>query len=268
MFSQESRREERFTIDSIVLPFVGSREEDHVCFEYLPLDISHHGLKIAIPKWLVSRERMAKDSSVNMHVPFKLNDEVFSRGKIVWAQWDDAMQAQLCGIYMEKKTPAYYPIFISIATKEIAIDLQDFSSKEDLLIRVLKDSFLLKKGVLIYLKHLVSYFSRITKYPTKEYPQLKTFLFDDIMDRVKRNQGKLESLYERMTMDVRHQKNIAVHLDLEELRSFMESEIHVDLLKITFQTDKILPYLNAVKELEKKLYYNYNTIVMIYIRSL
>ena len=55
---------------------------------------------------------------------------------------------------------------------------------------------------------------------------------------------------------------------MEDLREIIESEIYIEIIKITFESDAALQYLLAIKELEKKLYYNYNTIVMIYIQSL
>lgn len=41
---KEDHKEQRFMVDSIILPFLGTRVEDHVCFQYLLVDISYHGI--------------------------------------------------------------------------------------------------------------------------------------------------------------------------------------------------------------------------------
>ncbi len=265
---EEQRRERRFEFDSVVLPFLGSREEDHLCFEYLPMDISAHGLRFAIPHWVVSRERLKQGDDVNFHVPFRLYDVNFSQGKVIWSKWDDELQSQVCGVRMERKSPLHCPLFISLDSREVGIDLQEFVSEEDLILKVLKDSILLKKGVLIYLNHLIPYFSRVTLYPAEEFPLLKEYLLDDVKNRITDNRKKLEALYERAELELRAGTEVPVFLDLEELRSMVESEIYLDLFKITFASEAILPFLAAIKELERKQYTNYNTMVMMYIKSL
>ncbi|HOV87379.1 MAG TPA: PilZ domain-containing protein [Syntrophobacteraceae bacterium] len=265
---QERRTEPRFEFTSIVLPFLGSRVEDHLCFEYIPLDISTHGLKLAIPRWVVSRERLRDGDEVNLHVPFRLREGNFSRGRIVWSRWDDVHQGQVCGVRMEKAGHRHCRVFFDLDTREFGIDLKQFASPEDLALKVLKDSILLKRGVLIYLNHLVPYFSRVTPYPTDEYPLLKSLFLDDVKRKIEENIQKLEALHRKALEELPSGTEIPVFLDLEELRSLMESEIYLDLFKITFSTEAVLPLLSAIKELEERQYVNYNTLVMLYIRSL
>ncbi len=261
-------REQRFEFVSVVLPFLGSREEDHLCFQYIPLDISTHGLKLAVPKWVVEREKLRDGDIVNLHVPFRMSGVHFNRGRILWSTWDETIHSQVCGIRMEKGTPLHCPVFIAIDTGEGGINLQEFTSEEVLILRILKDSILLKKGVLIYLNHLVPYFSRVTSYPADEYPMLKEFLFDDVRRRIGQNIERLESLYQRAQAELPSRTEIPLFLDLEEVRSIIKSEIYLDLFKTAFATETILPFLSAVKELEKKQYTNYNTLVMLYLKSL
>lgn len=262
------RLEKRIIVDSINLPFLGSREDDYVCFEYLILDISINGMQIAIPKWVVNRELMKENDLINFHIPFQFNKNFFNQGKIVWTRWDETRQAQICGAHFGKKSPCTYPIFISFETSEISINLQDFSSENGLLFKVMKDSLLLKKGVSIYLNHLIPYFSRITKYPRKDYPMLKELILNDIRNKVKDHYRQLEMIYEKIVKELRLQAEVPEFINLEELRSLVESEIYIEIFKAAFEFDYIRPYLLAIKELGKKLYYNYNVIVMIYTQSL
>jgi hypothetical protein len=127
---------------------------------------------------------------------------------------------------------------------------------------------MLKKGVTIYLNHLIPYFSRISGYPSKDYPLLKEYMLNDIRENVKKNQNKIEELYEKVKNVSFARSPLATIIDLEELRNAMESEISSDLFKITFDNDVVLSYVNEIKTIEKKLYSHYNTVVILYIQSL
>jgi len=82
------------------------------------------------------------------------------------------------------------------------------------------------------------------------------------------HKNKLDELYNIFRKAHGNYREIARHLNLEDLRDIIESEIYIEVIKITFESEVALQYLLAIKELEKKLYYNYNTIVLIYIESL
>jgi hypothetical protein len=264
---QERRRDPRIPLDSVLLPFLGSREEDQVCFEYLPIDVSLHGLGIAIPHWLVNRERLQKGDLINLNVPFALEGKTFHQGRIAWTRWDEALQGQVSGLFLEKEMPPNYPIYFALETSGVVLASPDVSIA-DLLLRVLKDSMLLKKGISIYFNHLIPYFSRITGYPTKDYPILKEIFLNDIKNKVVDHTDKLDILYQMFRKANGNYKEVTNNLNLEDLRDIIESEIYIEIIKITFESDAALQYLLAIKELEKKLYYNYNTIVLIYIESL
>ncbi|MBF0100451.1 MAG: PilZ domain-containing protein [Desulfobacterales bacterium] len=265
---QEYRREHRKEIGSVLLPFLSTRQDNHECFEYLIIDISSNGLKISIPKWLVGKDRLEKDDLINLHIPFRLQDETYNQGKVAWIKWDDKTQGQVCGIHIEHRMPFYETIYISLETSQIVVTLKDFNSIEDALLKILKDMGLLKKGVLIYLNHIIPYFSRITRYSSGDYRNLKNIYLDDIIGRVENNYHVLEKLYQQAQQLQGSKKQLPEYIDLEELRENVESEINLDILKTTFSNDSIMPYLDAIKVLEKKQYLNYNTLVMLYLQSL
>ena len=262
---QEKRREPRIRLDTVRLPFLGSRKEDQVCFEYLPLDVSPHGFSIAIPQWLVNRERLQEGDLINLNVPFELNGKTFHQGKVVWTRWGEALEGQIIGMSLEKEMPPSYPLYFSLETSSLVAAKN--VPLEELLLRVLKDSVLLKKGISIYFNHLIPYFSRITGYPSKDYPTLKHTFLNDIKNKIKQHHEKLDELYNLFKNSANHE-TIAQHLNLEDLRDLIESEIYIDVMKITFESDAALQYLRAIKDLEYKLYYSYNNIVMVYIESL
>ncbi len=264
----DNRKEPRFQIDSVVLPFLGSRIEDHSVFEYLIVDISVHGIQIALPRWVVKRESLKKGDIIDFHLPFELNNSTFHEGTVAWFRFDEETRTQACGASIYKMLPITYPVYISFDTADISVDLRSFSSRSAILAQVIKDVILIKKAVLVYLKHLVPFFARITKYSREEYPMLRQFLFEDIEKKTGENMKKLDNIYNEIIEKNPAEDEIPLIIDLEQLRSCMESEIYPELFNITFETDSHIPYINAIMKLKNRTYLNYNTIVMLYIKAL
>lgn len=255
-------------ISSVNLPFLGTRGEDLSCFQYVILDLSQRGIGFVIPSWVVSRESIKTNDVVNFHLPMKIGENFYNQGVILWTKWDDELQGEVCGARLANTEFPPYPVFISIESGSVSIDLDDFQVRDNLLCRVIKDTAFLKKGVDIYLGHLIPFFSRISMYPQKEYPLFKESVLADIHARIKEHCGKLEALYEKIRTEMPPQSEIARFIDLEELRAIVESEIYIEILRVAFSNESVMSYLNAIKDLEKRLYFNYNTIVMLYVHSL
>jgi hypothetical protein len=262
------RRQQRFEFDSVVFPLIGSKHPGHSTFQYMPMDISGKGLKIALPAWLVSKEFLETGDRVDLHVPFLLDDVHYHHGRVRWRRWDDSLMTQTAGIEVEDGKRLYYPIHLSLRTGRIGVDLGDFDSLAGLARRVLKDCRLLKKGVAIYLKHMIPYFYRVGGYPRKEYARLKEFIFDDFLKKIQENEKRIEAFCEEASTMASKDKTLSEYLDLEEFRAAIESEIHMDILTSALDSLEILPYVQAIKKLEQKLYFNYNTIVMVYLKTI
>lgn len=260
-------REPRISIQSINLPFLGT-SEDHTPFQYLLLDISQQGVKIAMPRWVVSRETLHEGTRVHLHAPFRVGDRLYAQGQVRWAKWDESMQSQVCGIQIEENRFLHYSPPIYLEPSGVHIDLGAYASIQDLLARTIQDAALLKRGVLIYLNHLIPYFSRIGDYPHKEYPKLKETFLKDMTERVEAHRAHLDSLRLEIRQNPALASDIVSYLDLEELREWMESEIPMGIMEMTFESEAAKPYLVAIKELEKRLYANYNALVMLFLRAL
>ncbi len=264
----EQRREERLEVCSIVLPFLGSREHDHTPFQYLLEDLSLHGAKIAIPRWLAKREQLHKGDEVDFHVPFLFEGELFSVGAIAWARWEEERESQVCGARFERAGPPAYPVVISFDTQKLSVDLTKFSAREDLMLRVLKDAVLLKRGIRIYLKHLAPYLSRIVDVGRQDYAFLREFLLEDAAAHVERNRERLQAAWDELSEGVCSQRELASCLNVEDLLDAFEPEIPADVFSSSFLGDAVIPYINSIKILEKKLYTNYNTLMLLYISSI
>ena len=262
---QDPRQYKRVDIDSVVLPFMGVRMSDFQPFQYMLNDVSQGGVGISIPRWLVSRERLNMEDEINLHVPFSMDGTTLAIGEVVRERWDSENEEQNIGLQLTRSSPNIYGVFFEANSRELSFDLGEAGGLEDLLARVIKDSVLLKRGILIYLRHLASYFSRLGEYTPEEYELFREAMIDDIRDRVKEHAGYLEEL---------HQKCCSIpktgfeQLDLEELRQAMEPELYLDLFRAALGDETASLFLRAIKELEGKLFSNYNTAVMLYIGAL
>lgn len=263
----EKRSSERILLENIQLPFLGSRVKDKEVFQYLVLDVSQGGIKMALPDWLVSRIHLKLNDIINFHLPIIFNDDYYSQGQIVWLQWEENLNSQIYGISFTNKKKLSATIFLSIQTHEI-IEIPLECSLKSLLLRSLKDSIILKKGVIIYLKHLVPFFSRFSGYSQADFPMLKEILFKDMERNIRAHQEILENLHSLIASKLEDQKDIPTYIDLEELRTSIESEIYPEIFNAAFENNTHNPYVLAIKDLEETLYSHYNKIVLIYLKSM
>ncbi|KIX10860.1 PilZ domain-containing protein [Dethiosulfatarculus sandiegensis] len=264
---RDKRLFKRVKVESFTLPFLATRESDHQVFQYILVDSSQQGAGIAIPRWTLARERLNKDERVNLHVPFRLHEKNRDSGKVAWLAWQKEEETQYLGIHLDRETPAYYPLHLDLVAGEVTLNLQDFQSSDQLLLQVVKDSWLLKKGVLIYLHHLTPYFSRVSQISSEGFQELRTILLDDVHQKVENNYNELGKLYQNLSNSESRSEDLALSLDLEKLRRAVQSEIYLDLFEAALESDLALQQLRAIKTLEGRLYYNYNAIVMLYMKS-
>ncbi len=264
----QARREDRVLINSVTLPFLGSRVEDLALFQYLLLDISLHGARILLPRWAIKRELLRKGDQIDFHLPFIFGGESFNKGKVVWSNLDDTVGGQVCGVRIDLRTPLYYPVYVSFEDKSITVDLTDLQTSEDLVQKILKDTILLKKGILIYLKHIKPILARITGYETATLLQLHGMLFEDTQERVLKNIDQLNRFLNNIDVGVCSMHRIQQVFDLEELREVMEPELEVAVWHFAFDQEVMHQYMSAIFSLEKKVFYNYNTLVMLYVHAL
>lgn len=264
MNSPSDRREARLPIESIILPFFGSRSSDYQPFEYILQDVSPGGVKILIPNWVAGRERINKGERINLHVPFELGGKVLYSGSVAWQTPDDDEQGQVLGVNMDQERPLSYPVFFSTDSRQLAIDFKEFSTRGQLLTKLAKDSLLLKKGCLIYFKHLSAFFSRLSDLTREEYEAFRNFVFEDIITKTQKNVEYFTAFYGHIAASSDSLEAACSTVDIAELRQAVEPEMYIELFTSIYDGSFAMQYLYAIKELENKLFLAYNTIVMVY----
>lgn len=264
----EMRSSNRLDISSTVLPFIGSRESDHQPFQYLLQDVSAGGVKIAIPTWLASREHLPRGERVAFHLPFVIGGAVMDAGVVSWERWDSEQESQLLGLSLDRAAAPAYPILLTVNEDGLTLDLAGLNLPGGMLAAVLKDCMLLKRGILIYLKHMAAYFSRVSDLSQEDYAEFRALILDEVRDRAAANAAWFQAMLDRLGQDGGVRDEQVQELDLEELRQAAEPEIYADLLAQALQSDVVRRYLDAIKLLERKVYADYNALTMLYLRYL
>ncbi len=263
-------------------PYLGSLEDGEP-FQYLLLSIDDEFAKIAVLEWLVNRVKLNKDMKVELYIPEKLTTEYRFRnnasGIVISTEHNPELKGEVYKIALNK-LPLGKISEHKANPKEIQIHN---NTLPELLKSLIKDSTILKNGVRIYLKHLIPYFSRIVHFSRDEYLLIEKFFLHDLEKRIKTNESKLQTVYENLQSNLKNTEEIPILINLEELREALESEISVPVFNIIFSEQKRIViaeqfkllsedtftmYVNAIKNLEMRLYSNYNQIVIIYMKSL
>lgn len=264
----EKRKVERHALDSIQLPFLGSLDSSNELFQYLIVDVSTQGAKIVLPAWLLSRANINPGDVVNFHLPMIIQEITHIQGQVMWTQWDERLNGQACGLQFYGDLSLKMPIYLSVSESGSKIEGAEGEALKDLLLKAFKDAVILKTGISIYLRHLIPYFSRFSGYSYEEFPVLKEVVFDDIEKNIIQNQEKLQKMQADVIANFNTPSDIPSLIDLEEIRGAVESEINQEIFNTAFETKVHIPYFKAIKALEKTLYNHYNTIVLIYTKSM
>jgi hypothetical protein len=193
---------------------------------------------------------------------------MYNIGTVVWCKFDPEIQSQVCGISITKRAASYYPVVIDFEMNSVGIDITQFKSSQTLSLQVIKDSILLKRGVLIYLRHIGSLLQRMADISTIDARQLKEILFTDVQERVGLQISELESVYQKSKEAVCSIDSVEACFNLEDLRATIEPNIDVAIWKSAFGQGNMIEYLKAIATIEKRLFYNYNTLVLLYISTL
>jgi hypothetical protein len=250
---------------------LGSRVAPHSIFQYLLHSYSAESAQFVVPSWVVRREHFQVGDRVDLHFPFRTADGWHrEQGEVVAVNWDAAAGEQSCRVELRDRSPLHHPVFVEMTTGKLELRAEGGEpvTAAELLPRLLRDCHLLKRGVAVYLKHLVPLFSRITLFPREEYGSLREHLLEDVRRRVEANVETLAGWRTRAEAGELTFATLSQDLDLETLRGVVEAEIDENLFAATFESPAIRPYTAAIRLLEHKLYLNYNTLVLLYANAL
>ncbi|MDP1835553.1 MAG: hypothetical protein Q8K75_06435 [Chlamydiales bacterium] len=247
----ESRELRSFTL----LPCCGSIEPDYEAFQYFPVNVWEQGLDIISPSWLTQCYVLKPFHVVNLHLACRMGDFFYTKGIV------DSTQDGVSRIHFIEEPQHTWPLNL-VTMKGMKPIFQTHQPIELLYRKFFKDCLLLKKGVAVYLKHLNAYFSRIMP-NSKNYAAFDTFFFDEVSKTLQNKIARLQQIENELNSEKSTISAIEV-ADFLELHSLLESELNLEMFNLAFRQGDHLPYLISIKELEEKLYWNYNNMLLIY----
>lgn len=273
-------------VETLRFPFLGEREDGEP-FAYMLLNVTPESANIAVFNWMGGPINLIINEKVDLFIPSLSTPNYRLRNTAAGRVNSETKESEGISHYYE----IVFNQKISYLAKnpqELSENLPAESSLLTMLIQLIKDILILKQGIVVYLKHLAPYFSRIANYSHKDYPELKRFIFDDLKNRIQANEKELVTLYNSLK-DLKEPSEIPIALNLEYLRQNIESEMSLDLFLVAFAKEESreqilallkdpgyrdnlkskyyhMNYLTAIKSLEKRLYSNYNQIVLIYLK--
>jgi len=245
------RMEPRRTIDTGESAFVGTREDLSGVFDYVLRDVTAGGVGFSIGDEVA----LVEGERVNFHLPFRINDRFQDLGEVRWRRRSEGRWE--CGASLEGRIPLYYPVYIEIADGHMAFGSGDAKRQrlDDVLHLLVKDAWLLKRGVGVYFDHLVPYFRRLSGgLADAEFT-------DGLRAEIAENVTRLASL--REAIERPEFREWAEGWDLTEFRRAVQPELRPEEFYERFQTSAVLPYLQSIQRLEYRLYMNFNSAVLL-----
>jgi hypothetical protein len=258
-------------ITSVNLPFLGSRSSPYGTFQYLLQEVDESGATFVVPSWVVRREHFRVGDMVNLHFPFRTEDGWHRQQAEIASVTPDAERTgQICRTRFQDHQPLHHPMYASLETGTIAFRTTagEAANPDELLVQILRDCLLQKRGVAVYFKHLVPLFSRITLFPREDYGSLRRLVLEDVRQRIEANIASFQAWFDQAEAGKLTVATLSRDLDLETLRTAVEGEIENELLETTFATNAIRPYTDAIRLLDEKLYLNHNMLVLLYAQAL
>ncbi|PKL38245.1 MAG: hypothetical protein CVV41_22705 [Candidatus Riflebacteria bacterium HGW-Riflebacteria-1] len=261
----DKRHEQRIAYSCISLPFLGIRLPDHIQFQFLLVDASASGVQIAIPDWVIEWDRFVDGEELRLCLPVTSGENTLETCRVTWQKDDQATNEQFVGLVQLKKSFSE-PIFKIDEFGMIELSNSGLETRS-LVLRLLKDSAVLKRGVLIYLEHFLPYFSRIAR-DFQHYDEIRGFMLEDTLKLVKSKIKQLEDLHGRFVEGFADNSLATTDVDMNSLRDLYRSEVSNALFKMTFPDQLLLNYIEEIKNLELRLFTNYNALVTLYSMAL
>jgi hypothetical protein len=256
-------------INSVLLPLLGTREDDYTSFQYLPLRMEEDQVLFSIPNWVLKRDTLGKGDTVNLHLGLHLKGRKSSHAEISDSYTDSEQESE---IYHAKITDtnehAEFYVFITPDSSRIELNIQADVTEFELLKQCIKDCWMLKKGIAIYLKHLSAYFSRISQFSKVDYSILKETLLTEPLERINRNILYLETIYEEMNSEKHSSEIVMMTFDPDSFGTTLISELELELFRLSLDSDLAVSYIKTIKDLEERLFTNHNVVSALYAREL
>lgn len=220
------------------------------------------GVEISSPSWLSRSYPLKELDLVKLHLPFKVGSEFFTGGMVKEIRIKENSHERIYRLQFSQEPFLPHEYYVCLDGDAVPVFASD-TDFIDLFAENIKDCIQLKKGVLVYTKHLAAYFSRIIGFDNLNYPRFNNFFFDDIFNKLSEKIKILTEFYEKIIIN-KKSKNFEIPDNFQIIHELIESEVNIDLINLAFKGGEHLPYILSIKQLEAKMFYSYNLLLLIY----
>ncbi len=245
-----------------LLPLCGSLLLDYELFSYFVMGRWEGGVEISSPGWLSRSYPLKELDLVKLHLPFKVGSEFFTGGMVKEIRIKENSHERIYRLQFSQEPFLPHEYYVCLDGDAVPVFASD-TDFIDLFAENIKDCIHLKKGVLVYTKHLSAYFSRIIGFDNLNYPRFNNFFFDDIFKKLSEKIKILTEFYEKIMLN-KKSKNFVIPDNFQIIHELIESEVNIDLINLAFKGGEHLPYILSIKQLEAKMFYSYNLLLLIY----
>jgi hypothetical protein len=257
------RGAERLTLSLGSARMLGSISRPNLSFEYILTDVSATGSGILIPPDGPEPDIFQKGALIHMHLPFRFGEKFRDVGEIVRSH--QRPEGFFFGVNLVGRVPLQYPVFLEYNQSESGARFQTTTADYSRLFRkVLKDAYFLKRGILIYLDHLIPVFGRSAHVRRRFSATEAGQHFKETRVVLDRSLGELEKYLEKANTPDFDAKNLPPDWDWDVLRKSVTVDFVLENMASKFKTREAYPYLRSIRLLDHRLYTNFNSLIAIH----
>lgn len=255
------RRESRRTVIGLELEdWLGSVGDHGGNFNYRLLDVSPTGARIAVPREAPGAGALMHGASVHLHLPFRHGSEYHDVGVVARCiDTDDFVER---GVRFAARTPLKYPVYLLLANNLQGADIVvDEADRNAVFARVVKDAYFLKRGILIYLDHLIPLFTRAAIVRKRLRQDEAREHFAETRAAIAGSIDVLEEFQKLSSSPGFDFHQAGAEWDWARLRRAVSIDFLVEEFAGRYRTREVRPYLHSIRLLDHRLYTNFNTLL-------
>jgi len=262
------QKQVRYISTEATLPYLGIQEADFAIFEYIPLDIHFPNFNVIMPTWLTEQGNLSLGQCVTLNLSIVLPEGIFSSGKIVSFTESPTLKSHVTTIELEVSREGLLPLLLSHPDLSANVSNFDYSlGLARYFLSTVEDCIILKKGILIYLSHLMHLFKRIVKTSSEDFSEFRSIIFDDILSQTQGSIAFLSEYLSQLHVVSKDTDRDAISLEETDLEIFFQhfhQPIPLNLVELALENELVSEYIRSIRLLERKMYADYNALIAAY----
>ncbi len=247
------------------IPFIGARISDLAHFEYILMDLEFPFVNIALPHWLTNTERLRKGEEILLNFELIFENLCYSAGTIESVTRHEKLEAELIKVRLAEPEYSNLPLRLNTPSMVFSVKQSENISIQLLFGQLLKDSIILKRGLDIYLQHLIPLFSRTGGKDETEFYSLRESYLNDLVLNLNNSILRLEEFRNNLLQfPPEHFNSLLPLSEIESVFMDLQTALPFEFFEIAFENRLISEYVSSIKSLERRLFANYNALAVLF----